>query len=102
MEWHQVLIKPLITEKATASMERKDAKLICYPFEVSLGATKPDIKAAIERMAQELYGKTITVKRVNTLSVKGKIRRKGGKTGKTGARKKALIYLPVDEAIDIF
>jgi len=101
MEWHQVLIRPLITEKGTASLERKDSKCICYPFEVSQKATKTDIKKAVEAMSMALFDKKVDVKRVNTISVKGKMRRRGARSGMTRARKKAFIYLPAEQAIEI-
>ncbi|MDA0837187.1 MAG: 50S ribosomal protein L23 [Planctomycetota bacterium] len=101
MEWHQILIRPLITEKGTAALDDKEAKLVCYPFEVHKHATKDDIKEAVRRMALELFDRRVDVKKVNTLNSSGKIRRRGKYAGITRARKKAFIYIPADQRIEI-
>jgi large subunit ribosomal protein L23 len=101
MEWHQVLIRPLITEKGTDALARKDSRHICYPFEVHQHATKTEIKEALVAMAMALFDKKVEVKRVNTITVRGKTRRRGLRTGMTRSWKKAFIYLPADQAIEI-
>jgi len=77
-----VLVKPLLTEK---SLNRKDV----YAFRVDRLATKPQIKVAIE----ELY--KVTVKAVNVLVSKGKVKTVGKKRIKKTAisTKKAYITL---------
>jgi large subunit ribosomal protein L23 len=101
MDWHQILIRPLITEKGTAALEDTESKLVCYPFEVHKQATKDDIKEAVRRMALELFDREVDVKKVNTMNSSGKTRRRGKYSGATRARKKAFIYLPADQRIEI-
>ncbi|MDP6112985.1 MAG: 50S ribosomal protein L23 [Planctomycetota bacterium] len=101
MEWHQVLIRPLITEKGTAALEDTESKLVCYPFEVHKQATKDDIKEAVRQMAQELFDREVDVKKVNTMNTSGKTRRRGKYAGVTRGRKKAFIFIPSDQRIEI-
>lgn len=102
MHWHQILIKPLITEKSTASQEDSETRYKCYPFEVNLHATKDEVKKAVEQMALEMYDKTVKVHRVNTVRVHAKWRRRGTKIGSTRESKKALVFIPRAQALEIF
>lgn len=84
MRIHDVLIKPIVTEKA--SMASKSPR---YVFEVSLDANKDQIKTAISKMFH------VEVDAVRTVVTKGKMKRVGRK-GKLKARpdvKKAYITL---------
>jgi len=86
LEPHQVIVRPLITEKATHQSAHRNA----HPFEVNLWATKDEIKAA----AEELFG--CKVLKVRTQNRKGKHRRFRFKVGKLSAWKKAIITLTPD------
>ena len=77
-----VLIRPVITEKATDS-EAKG----CYTFEVNPKANKILIKQAIK----ELYN--VKPIRVNIIKVSGKRVRYGRSFGRTKSWKKALVFL---------
>lgn len=81
----EVIIKPVITEK---SMYGAPAKK--YTFKVAKDATKIDIAKAVE----EIYGVKVT--KVNTIRVRGHIRRYGRFEGKTASWKKAVVTLSAD------
>jgi large subunit ribosomal protein L23 len=85
---HQIIIRPLITEKGTHQSQHRSA----YPFEVNPWATKTEIKAA----AEELFG--IHVKKVRTQNRPGKHRRFRFKVGRLSNWKKAIIILHPDSA----
>ena len=53
-------------------------------------------------MAQQLYGKKVDVRRVNTMAVRGKVRRRGPRFGMTREIKKALVYIPREQKLEIF
>ncbi len=80
---------PVITEKATMLNE-----LSQVVFSVSLDATKPEIKAAIEG----LFG--VKVLAVNTLVQKGKTKRFRGRPGQRSDVKKAVVQLQPGHVID--
>ena len=86
LEPHQIIIRPLVTEKSTHQVSRYRA----YPFEVNPWATKDEIKAA----AEELFG--VHVKKVNTANRLGKSRRFRFRMGKLANWKKAIITLTKD------
>jgi large subunit ribosomal protein L23 len=88
LEAHQILIRPLITEKGTHQSTHRHA----YPFEVNPWATKDMIKAACE----ELFG--VRVKKVNTQNRLGKHRRYRFKMGRLPNWKKAIVILHPDSA----
>jgi large subunit ribosomal protein L23 len=96
MKLTDVLIRPILTEKANAQQE----KLRRYAFRVSTRANKLEIKKAVE----EFYG--ITVVDVNTVIVPGKARSRSTKagliTGRKPGYKKALITLAEGETIDLY
>jgi large subunit ribosomal protein L23 len=91
MNAHQIILRPLITEKNTNRME-----LNKYSFEVDRYASKPQIKQAIE----ELFGVTVT--RVHTMNQRGKRRRRGTRFGYTADWKKAIVTLSEGDRIDLF
>jgi large subunit ribosomal protein L23 len=64
-------------------------------FRVPLTATKPEIKAAIERLFK------VEVKAVNTLRQQGKVKRFRGKIGKRPDTKKAIVSLAEGQSIDV-
>jgi large subunit ribosomal protein L23 len=105
LEPYQVILRPLITEKAThlanplpryndegESVERHPA----YTFEVNPLATKTEIKSAIETLFD------VKVADVRTQNRRGKLRRHRNKTGYTRNWKKAIVTLKADFRIDFF
>ena len=92
----EILVKPILTEKANAQQE----KLRRYAFRVNRKANKLEIKKAIEGF----YG--ITVVDVNTIIVPGKARSRSTKAGLIVGRKpgykKALITVAEGESIDLY
>ena len=91
-----ILIKPIITEKATLTSELKN----CYSFQVNTKANKVEIKKAVEAA----YG--VSVEKVRTINVrpdrKTKFTKTGIQHGKTNAVKKALVQLAEGESIDLY
>lgn len=96
MNLSEVLIKPILTEKANAQQE----KLRRYAFKVSKKANKLEIKKAVE----SFYGVTVTD--VNTSVVPAKDRSRFTKTGILKGRKsgykKALVTVAEGESIDLY
>ncbi|MCB8880764.1 50S ribosomal protein L23 [Acidisoma cellulosilytica] len=86
---YEVIRSPVITEKATALGERNQVS-----FRVALGATKPEIKTAVET----LFG--VKVLGVNTLVTKGKTKRFRGRPGQRADVKKAIVQLADGQSID--
>ncbi|GGG39999.1 50S ribosomal protein L23 [Caldovatus sediminis] len=86
---YQTILSPVITEKATRLGEQNGVV-----FRVPLGATKPEIKAAVEG----LFG--VTVVAVNTLTMKGKAKRFRGRLGRRSDWKKAMVRLGPGQSID--
>lgn len=80
---------PVVTEKATALSAHNQ-----YAFRVSRDATKPEIKAAVEALFP------VKVSRVNTLNVRGKVKRFRGRLGKRPDAKKAIVTLAEGQSID--
>src|SRR5262245_45971094 len=93
LEPHQIVLRPLITEKATHQSSHHRA----YPFEVNPWASKDEIKAAVE----ELFG--VRVEKVRTQNRQGKKRRFRFRVGRLAHWKKAIVVLKEDSAgIDFF
>jgi len=96
MKLSEVLIKPILTEKANAQQE----KLSRYAFKVDRKANKLEIKKAVETF----YG--VTVVDVNTAVVPGKNKTRYTKAGfiqgMKGAYKKALVTVANGESIDLY
>ena len=91
-----VLIKPIITEKATSASELQN----CYSFLVNNKANKIEIKKAVELA----YG--VSVKKVRTLNYgperKTKYTKTGIQFGKTNATKKAVVHVVEGDVIDFY
>lgn len=77
-----IILAPVITEASMQGIEMKK-----YTFKVAKTATKIDIARAVE----ELFG--VEVAKVNTVSVRGRFRRKGMNSGYTASSKKAIVTL---------
>ena len=92
MAAQDIIVRPIITEKSMAGIGDKK-----YTFEVAMNATKVDIARAVE----ELFG--VKVQKVNTLHVRGHLRRQGRSECYTPAGKKAVVTLTGDsKAIEFF
>ena len=89
-EHYDVIVKPIITEKATMASENG-----AVVFEVAKSATKPAIKEAVETLFN------VKVKAVNTTITKGKTKRFRGIAGKRSDVKKAYVTLEDGNAIDV-
>lgn len=91
-----ILIKPIITEKATADSELRN----CYTFQVSTKANKVEIKNAVEAA----YG--VSVEKVRTINVRPDRRtrytKSGIQRGKTNAIKKAIVQVAEGDMIDLY
>ena len=89
-EHYDVIVKPIITEKATMTSENNGVV-----FQVAKDSNKPQIKQAIEA----LFG--VKVKAVNTTITKGKTKRFKGRPGVRSDVKKAYITLEAGNSIDV-
>ena len=96
MKLSDVLIKPILSEKANAQQE----KLRCYSFRVAKQANKLEIKKAIE----VFYG--VTVIEVNTAVVPAKNKTRFTKAGYISGRKpgfkKAMVTVAEGDNIDLY
>ena len=96
MKLSEVLVKPILSEKANAQQE----KLRRYAFKVSRKANKLEIKKAVE----EFYG--VNVVDVNTAVVpskkKSRMTKSGVLSGSKPAYKKALITVAEGDTIDLY
>lgn len=92
LEPHQVILRPLVTEKGVHRSTRTNA----YAFEVNRKATKDDIRRAVE----ELF--SVKVLRVHTINRKGKPRKSRFRQGTTKDWKKAIVKLDAEHRIDFF
>jgi len=91
MNAHQIIIRPLITEKNTNLMS-----LNKYSFQVDRSANKMQIKQAIESIFN------VSVTAVHTMNVRGKMRRRGMRYGYTADWKKAIVTLAEGDRIELF
>jgi large subunit ribosomal protein L23 len=87
---YDVIVSPVITEKATNLSELN--KVV---FRVAPGATKPQIKEAVERLFD------VKVLAVNTLVTKGKEKVFRGRKGRRSDVKKAIVTLAQGQSIDV-
>jgi large subunit ribosomal protein L23 len=85
-----VLIAPIISEKATAAAEKHNQVL----FKVLLDASKPEIKAAVEAMF------SVKVESVQVVNQKGKVKRFGRTMGRRDNVKKAYVCLKEGEQLN--
>ncbi len=86
---YDIIRGPVITEKATALSEHNQ-----FAFRVAKGASKPQIKDAIET----LFGVKVTA--VNTITVKGKTKRFRGRLGRRPDTRKAIVTLAEGHSLD--
>lgn len=91
-KFHSIIRYPSITEKNTSMRETQNK----YVFEVTRTATKPEIKEAVETLF------SVTVLSVNTILVKGKLKRMGRNVGYRSDWKKAIIRIQDGQTISKF
>jgi large subunit ribosomal protein L23 len=87
---YQVIRKPVVTEKGADDQHRRNA----YHFRVPLDANKVEIRQAIEKIFN------VRVRSVNTLNVRGKLRRRGWVAGQRPGWKKAMVTLAEGQTIE--
>lgn len=93
MTARDIIIMPVITEKSMAGVATEKK----YTFKVDKRATKIQIAQAVE----EIFG--VKVAKVNTVSVRGHMRRQGRNEGYTASWKKAYVSLtPDSKTIEFF
>ena len=89
---HQVIVRPLVTEKGLHRAQRNSA----YSFEVVTDSTKADIRRAVEEMFNVKVEKVAVQNRV------GKARRSRMRRPSPKAWKKAIVTLKPDYTIEVF
>ncbi|HKW46174.1 MAG TPA: 50S ribosomal protein L23 [Gemmatimonadaceae bacterium] len=89
---HELIVRPLITEKSSAAYQDRAE----YTFEVHPKASKPQIRGAIE----QLFG--VRVVGVWTSNHRGKVKRLGKTAGRRPNWKKAVVKLAEGDSIPIF
>lgn len=82
MTAQDIIIRPIITERSMAGIGMKK-----YTFEVARNANKVEIAKAVEALFD------VKVSKVNTMNVRGRLRRQGRTEGYTPAWKKAVVSL---------
>ena len=87
---YQVILNPLVTEKSTQMSEFN--KMV---FSVPVNATKLEVKSSIERIF------SVKVTSVNTILLKGKVKRFKGVLGRRSNTKKAIVTLAQGNTIDL-
>ena len=92
MKHYDIIRRPVLSEKSYSEIANKK-----YVFEVAVDANKIEIKEAVEKA----FG--LKVEKLNTVNVRGKLKRQGRTQGYTSKRKKAIVQLTKDsKAIEIF
>ena len=93
MRPEEIIKRPLIlTEKGNRLREADNQ----YLFEVARGANKAEIRTAIEKLWK------VSVLKVHTMNVRGRMRRMGRGHAKTQNWKKAVVSLKKGDSIDFF
>ena len=87
----QVLVAPIVSEKATMVAEKSNA----VTFKVLQNATKPEIKAAVELLFK------VDVLGVSVVNVKGKAKRFGKTFGRRDNIRKAYVTLKPGQELDL-
>ena len=87
---HQVLLRPVISEKSTNAAEANRQVV----FEVLENATKAEVREAVEKLFD------VSVTAVQVLNVRGKVKRFGKTPGKRNNWKKAYVRLAAGDDID--
>jgi len=87
---YQIILNPLVTEKSTQQSEFN--KMV---FSVPVNATKLEVKSSIEKIF------SVKVTAVNTILLKGKVKRFKGVLGRRSNTKKAIVTLAPGDTIDL-
>ena len=87
---YQIILNPLVTEKSTQQSEFN--KMV---FSVPVNATKLEVKSSIEKIF------SVKVISVNTILLKGKVKRFKGVLGRRSNTKKAIVTLAPGNSIDL-
>ena len=90
--YSEIIRRPIITERAS-DLQDDDGK---YTFEVKGGANKIEIRQAVEKMFD------VDVVKVNTINIRGKLKRLGRFQGRRASWKKAVVTLAAGQSIDFF
>ena len=92
MRAQDIIVRPIITEKSMMGIAEKK-----YTFEVAKTATKIDVANAVEAAFK------VKAAKVNTVSVRGRLKRQGRTQGYTKSWKKAIVTLTEDsKSIEFF
>jgi large subunit ribosomal protein L23 len=89
---YSVLKRPLFTEKN----DRLKEKFNKYAFEVDMRVNKIEFRQAVE----QIFG--VSVVKVNTMRVHGKVKRRGRSVGRRPDWKKAIVTLKEGDTIPIW
>ena len=89
---YEIIRKPLITEKA--NLLKEESQVVA--FEVAKNANKIEIKQAVEKAFD------VKVKAVNTIQLRGKVKRVGYNFGQRNNWKKAYVTLEEGHNIDFY
>ena len=85
-----VLRAPHVSEKAARLQEVSNQ----YVFEIDAHATKPEVKAAVEKMFN------VNVERVTVVNCKGKVKAFKGRAGSRNGARKAYVRLREGQTLD--
>ena len=91
-DYHDIIVKPLLTEKSTLLRETHNK----VSFEVRKDANKIDVKRAVEQVLK------VKVQSVNVIRIEGKKKRLGKYEGKKNNWKKAIVTLKPGEKLTLF
>ena len=92
MSYHDIIIRPLVTEKTTDQKEHFNQ----VTFEVDRQANRIEIAKAVEKIFD------VRVRQVRTMQMKGKVKQRGRIIGKRKDWKKAIVSLMPGERIEFF
>lgn len=92
MIYHEILLRPVVTEKTTIQKELNNQ----VSFEVARSANRVEIKRAVEKIFN------VKVDKVRTAQIKGKVKQRGRIVGKRRDWKKAIVTLGPGERIGFF
>ena len=88
--WMQVLVSPIISEKATRVAEENNTVM----FKVLRDASKPEIKAAVEMLF------SVEVTGVSVANQKGKVKRTGRSVGRRDNVRKAFVTIKAGQELN--
>jgi len=91
MERHDLIVRPIVTEKSTALREAANQ----YCFVVHPDANRVEVRKAIEETLK------VKVDKVHILNVRGKLKRMGKFVGRRASWKKAIVTLKKGEKLNL-